>query len=157
MSATSTPPRPGPQPHAPRGHAGPGRYFVVWGLLLLLTALTVGLGRIHLPGGWGLDLALVIATAKSALVVLFFMHLWDHGGANRLVLGTTLVFVALLMGLVLLDNATRYPLTNPPTEATLPLMPPGPEQARSRPRQTPADELPPSRPGPEASEGTSPR
>ncbi len=44
-----------------------------------------------------------IACTKSALVVLFFMHLWDHGGANRLVFATSIVFVALLnplLGLV---------------------------------------------------------
>ena len=108
-------------------HAGPGRYVAVWVALLLFTALTVALGRMHLAGGWGLVVALAIAVVKSALVVLFFMHLWDHGGANRLVLATTLVFVALLMTLVLVDNATRFPLANPPTEATMRLEPPGPD------------------------------
>lgn len=110
-------------------HAGPGRYVAVWIALLLFTALTVGLGRMHLAGGWGLVVGLAIAVVKSTLVVLFFMHLWDHGGANRLVLATTVVFVALLIGLVLLDSATRFPLANPPTEATMRLMPPGPGAA----------------------------
>jgi cytochrome c oxidase subunit 4 len=108
-------------------HAGPGRYVAVWIALLFFTGLTVFLGRMHLAGGWGLVVAMVIAVVKSALVVLFFMHLYDHGGANRLVLATTVVFVALLMGLVLVDNATRWPLTNPPTEATIHLEPPGPD------------------------------
>jgi cytochrome c oxidase subunit IV len=108
-------------------HPGPGRYLAVWLALLVFTAITVGLGRMHLAGGWGLVVALAIAVVKSALVVLFFMHLWDHGGANRLVLATTLVFVALLMGLVLTDSATRFPLANPPTEATIQLEPPGPD------------------------------
>jgi cytochrome c oxidase subunit IV len=117
-------------------HAGPGRYLAVWVALLLFTGLTVGLGRMHLAGSWGLVVALVIAVVKSALVVLFFMHLWDHGGANRLVLGTTLVFVALLMGLVLTDNATRFPLANPPTEATIRLEPPGPEALAPAPPAT---------------------
>jgi cytochrome c oxidase subunit 4 len=108
-------------------HPGPGRYVAVWIALLVFTALTVFLGRMHLAGGWGLVVAMIIAVVKSSLVVLFFMHLWDHGGANRLVLGTTLVFVALLMTLVLVDNATRWPLSNPPTEATLRFEPPGPD------------------------------
>ena len=108
-------------------HAGPGRYLAVWIALMVFTALTVALGRLHLAGSWGLVVAMAIAVVKSALVVLFFMHLWDHGGANRLVLATTLVFVALLMGLVLIDNATRFPLANPPTEATMALEPPGPD------------------------------
>jgi cytochrome c oxidase subunit 4 len=108
-------------------HPGPGRYVLVWAALLVFTALTVGLGRIHLPGGWSIVVAMAIAVVKSTLVVLFFMHLWDHGGANRLVLATTLVFVALLIGIVLLDTATRLPVANPPTEATMGAMPPGPD------------------------------
>jgi cytochrome c oxidase subunit 4 len=59
---------------------------------------------------------------KGALVALFFMHLWDQRGANRLVFLTSLLFVALLIGGVLSDNATRFPLSNPPgTENALPL------------------------------------
>jgi cytochrome c oxidase subunit 4 len=113
-------------------HAGPGRYVVVWIALLAFTALTVFLGRMHLAGGWSVVVAMAIAVVKSGLVVLFFMHLWDHGGANRLVLATTLVFVALLMGLVLIDTATRWPLTNPPTEATMRFSPPGPDALAPR-------------------------
>jgi cytochrome c oxidase subunit 4 len=59
--------------------------------------------------------------------VLFFMHLWDHGGASRIVFVTSLVFVALLIGLVVLDNATRFPLLNPGRGATLLYEPPGPD------------------------------
>ena len=122
--------------HSQQTHAGPGRYVAVWIALMVFTALTVFLGRMHLAGGWGLVVAMAIAVVKSSLVVLFFMHLWDHGGANRLVLATTLLFVALLMTLVLLDNATRWTLTNPPTERTLHLEPPGPE-ALAPPLPTP--------------------
>jgi cytochrome c oxidase subunit IV len=119
-------------------HPGPGRYVLVWIALLFFTALTVGLGRIHLPGGWSIIVAMAIAVVKSTLVVLFFMHLWDHGGANRLVLATTLVFVGLLMGIVLLDNATRYAVANPPTDATLQAMPPGPDVVMPRAPAAPA-------------------
>ena len=52
--------------------------------------------------------------AKGSLVALFFMHLYDQQGANRLVFVTSLVFVSLLIGLTVLDNATRFPLANPP-------------------------------------------
>ena len=65
-------------------------------------------------------LALAIACTKAAVVALFFMHLWDHRGPNRLVLVTSLVFVALLVGLTLLDNATRFPLANPPDSEAAP-------------------------------------
>jgi cytochrome c oxidase subunit 4 len=132
-------PAPGHDRQSVRQHGSVARYLGVWGALVVFTAVTVALARLHLPGGWALAVALAIAVVKSALVALFFMHLWDHGGANRLVLATSLVFVALLMGLVLADNATRFPLANPPTEETLQFMPPGPDPpapappARARP------------------------
>ncbi|HET8540386.1 MAG TPA: cytochrome C oxidase subunit IV family protein [Anaeromyxobacter sp.] len=110
-----------------------GRYAIVWIALLALTILTYALSRLHIPGGWGVVVALSIATAKGALVALFFMHLWDQRGANRLVFVTSLVFVALLIGLTLSDNATRFRLANPPgSEGALPLGPtdyPGPPPA----------------------------
>ncbi|BDG04480.1 cytochrome C oxidase subunit IV family protein [Anaeromyxobacter oryzae] len=95
-------------------HTHAGRYAVIWIALLVLTMVTYWASRVHLPGGWHITVALLIATAKGAMVVLFFMHLWDQQGANRLVFVTSLVFVALLVGLTVLDNATRFPLANPP-------------------------------------------
>ncbi len=99
-----------------------GRYAIVWGALLVFTLLTWGVSRFHLQGGWGLVVALAIAITKGSLVVLFFMHLWDQRGANRLVLVTSLVFVALLIGLTISDNATRFRLANPPgSEGAVPV------------------------------------
>jgi cytochrome c oxidase subunit 4 len=101
-----------------------GRYAIVWIALLFFTVLTYGLSRLHIPGGWGVVVALTIACTKGALVALFFMHLWDQRGANRLVFVTSLVFVALLIGLTLSDNATRFRLANPPgSDGALPLAP----------------------------------
>jgi len=98
------------------------RYALVWVALLVLTFATWGLSRYHIPGVWGVAVALGIAVTKSALVALFFMHLWDQAGANRLVFATSLVFVALLIVIVLSDNATRFPLANPPgSEGALPV------------------------------------
>jgi cytochrome c oxidase subunit IV len=94
-----------------------GRYLAVWVALLVLTVLTYTLARVHLPGAWAGIAALAIAVTKGALVALFFMHLWEQAGANRLVFTTSLVFVALLVGLVIADNATRFPLANPPGSA----------------------------------------
>ena len=102
------------------GHSHVGRYVLVWAGLMFFTGLTYALSRLHIPGGWGVVVALGIASAKGALVALFFMHLWDQAGPNRLVLLTSLVFVALLISLVLLDNATRFPLANPPDAETAP-------------------------------------
>jgi cytochrome c oxidase subunit 4 len=113
---------------------------IVWIALCVFTSLTYGVSRFHIPGGWGVTVALAIAIVKGTLVALFFMHLWDQRGANRLVFVTSLVFVALLIGLTVSDNATRFPLSNPPgTEGALPLgasdydAPPRVPQAAPRP------------------------
>ncbi len=107
--------------------AGSARYWIVWIALLVGTIATFLLSRVHLPSPFHLLVALFIACSKSALVVLFFMHLYDHGGANRLVFATSIVFVALLIGLVVMDNATRFALANPGRGATLRYAPPGPD------------------------------
>ncbi|HET7826075.1 MAG TPA: cytochrome C oxidase subunit IV family protein [Anaeromyxobacter sp.] len=105
-------------------HSHVGRYVVVWAALLVLTLATWALSRLHLPGGWAIFVALLIASSKGALVALFFMHLWDQTGANRLVFMTSLVFVALLILIVLSDNSTRFRLANPPgSEGALPFAP----------------------------------
>jgi len=107
-----------PSSHAAHSHVG--RYLRVWVALMVLTALTWGLSRFHIPGAAGVGVALAIATVKGGLVALFFMHLYDQQGPNRLVLLSSLVFVALLIGLTMLDNATRFPLANPPDAETSP-------------------------------------
>jgi cytochrome c oxidase subunit 4 len=93
---------------------GGARYLVCWSVLALLTALTFGLSAVDL-GRWSLLVALVIAIAKATIVALFFMHLWDHPGASRLVLVTAVVFVAVLSSLVVADVLTRFPLALPPS------------------------------------------
>jgi cytochrome c oxidase subunit IV len=82
-------------------------YVLVWIALLFFTVLTYFTGKQHL-GHWALPLALTIACAKSALVALIFMHLWQSSGMTRLVFVTSLVFVGLLMFFTVGDVATRF-------------------------------------------------
>ncbi|HEU4385058.1 MAG TPA: cytochrome C oxidase subunit IV family protein [Anaeromyxobacteraceae bacterium] len=104
---------------AHRGKAhGAGRYVAVWVALLVLTALTYAVRRYDMQEPWHLVSALLIAVTKATLVALVFMHLWDHGGATRLAVLTSVAFAALLIGLVLVDNATRFPYANPPRAAS---------------------------------------
>lgn len=93
-------------------HSGPGKYVLVWGALMVLTVVTVLTGRMHLPN-FGLLLALVIATVKGTLVAMYFMHLAEHKGANRLVFGTSMLFVVLLLLFTLFDFGTRFRPTLP--------------------------------------------
>lgn len=87
------------------GH-GAGRYFLIWAALLVFTITTVVTGRMDL-GGANLPLAMLIATIKATLVVLFFMHMWEAEGILRLVFGVSLVFVAVLLLGVFGDILTR--------------------------------------------------
>jgi cytochrome c oxidase subunit IV len=113
------------------GH-GIGRYALIWAILLGFTALTVITGRIDM-GAANIFIAMAIALTKASLVVLFFMHLWDTGGVNRLVFVASVLFVAVLMIGVFGDLMTRMPVTLPnggpmpyvshPTAA--PTLPPG--------------------------------
>jgi cytochrome c oxidase subunit 4 len=94
-------------------HVPAWRHVVCWIALLSLTIATYSLSSINL-GEWSLLIALCIAVAKSAVVVLFFMHLWETRGANRLVFVAAIVFIALLIGGILSDVVTRFPPALPP-------------------------------------------
>jgi cytochrome c oxidase subunit IV len=96
---------------------GTGRYFVVWALLLCFTAITVITGRTDL-GSANLPIALLIATIKATLVVLFFMHMTEAPGANRLVFIVSLLFSIVLLIGVFGDLWTRNPMSLPSSAPT---------------------------------------
>lgn len=105
------------------GHHGAGRYWLIWGALLVLTLVTVVTGRMHLPT-FGLALALIIATVKGTLVALFFMHLSEHQGVNRLFFVVSLLFVFLMLAFPLTDLGSRFRGSNPPGSQYSDLQPP---------------------------------
>jgi cytochrome c oxidase subunit 4 len=88
-------------------------YFVTFGVLALCTILTYTAAQ-HNFGEWSFALAMFIACVKASFVVLFFMHLWDQPGPNRLTMSIAFVFVGVLITLTLTDAATRFPLAMPP-------------------------------------------
>jgi len=92
----------------------PALYALVWVGLLALTVATYSLSRVHL-GAWSVAIALTIAGIKASLVVLFFMHLWHQESSYRLVFGTALVFLLLMLAFVVADVHMRFPLANPST------------------------------------------
>jgi cytochrome c oxidase subunit IV len=98
--------------HAQEAGHGVSRYLLVWGLLLVFTGLTVVTGRINL-GTANIFIALLIATTKATLVVLFFMHLWDMGGVNRMVFVVSVLFLVVLLLGVFGDLLVRMPVTLP--------------------------------------------
>ncbi|MBI3182780.1 MAG: cytochrome C oxidase subunit IV family protein [Myxococcales bacterium] len=101
-------------------HRGAWSYGAVWLSLLGFTFLTFFAAKVDL-GTWNIGIALAIASAKSALVVMFFMHLRTHAATNRAFFALAVVFVGLLASLTLADLATRLPTARPGHPALPPL------------------------------------
>ena len=100
--------------HSKAGHKDHGtkRYWIVWAILLACTGLTVWTGRQDL-GGLNIVIALVIATFKASLVVLFFMHMTEAAGTNRIVFITSFVFMLVMIFGVFGDLWTRNEMSLP--------------------------------------------
>lgn len=92
------------QPHP---HVTPTRtYLLVWAALIAMTLLTVYLSYVNL-GEWHTAVGMLIAVTKATLIVLFFMHAL---GASRLVwmvIGTSILFLAIMYAFTFADFATR--------------------------------------------------
>ena len=67
-------------------------YLMVFGTLLVLTIITVGISYLHLPVATAIGLALLVATIKGSLVACFFMHLISEKKLILSVLLLTVVF-----------------------------------------------------------------
>jgi len=92
------------------GHVSPlWLLAAVWGALAALTVLTVAATRIDLGGSWNLWTAMIIATAKAALVALYFMHLRYERGIIAFIFFGTLVFVMFLVSITLMDTTAYQP------------------------------------------------
>src|SRR5688572_5697915 len=105
-------------PHAPAATpAAPGhdahdvrkdviKYLIVFGALLVGTALTVGMYYVHIPSvATTITVALFIATIKAALVAGFFMHLISERKAIYAVMLATVFFFAAMMYLIVWHRA----------------------------------------------------
>lgn len=95
-------------------HVVPPRILLgVFGGLMILTILTVGATWVNL-GPANIWLALFIAVIKAGLVAMYFMHLrWDSP-FNGIILIGAMLFVALFIGIVILDSREYAPNYNPP-------------------------------------------
>jgi cytochrome c oxidase subunit 4 len=88
-------------------HISPAKFYVFILLVLMaLTLLTVGVSYIHL-GKLNLIVAIVIASIKASLVVLFFMHLRYDNKFNALVLIMSLLFIGVFFAYTLNDTDHR--------------------------------------------------
>ena len=73
------------------------RYFIIFGMLGVLTILTVSVSRLDVSHTMHLVLALTIALVKGSLVAAYFMHLLSERKFIFAVLGLTIFFFAVLL------------------------------------------------------------
>jgi len=87
-------------------HGGPSVYAKTLVALLILTGVTIGASYIDLGSG-NVVVALIIATIKASLVVLFFMHLrWDKP-VYGIVAMAGFLFLGIFLMFSLMDQDTR--------------------------------------------------
>lgn len=107
---------PSPKIEVPPHDATMVRYAAVWIALVLLTTAMWGLSRVSL-GPWTLVAALILATIKAGLVVVFFMHLLEARGAIPLVFASGLTLLLVLLALSVSDVQLRFFLAAPHVES----------------------------------------
>jgi cytochrome c oxidase subunit 4 len=81
-------------------------YYKIFGALVILTLVTVGLAQVHL-GEWNFFIAVVIATIKASLVASFFMHLKDDNRFNVLIFVGSLIFMGVFFVYTMNDTQHR--------------------------------------------------
>jgi cytochrome c oxidase subunit IV len=87
-------------------------YVLVFIALMLGTAITVGASYVHM--GWlNTPVAMLIASTKAMLVILFFMHLKDHPKLIKVTFAAAFFFFAILVAHTLSDYLTRGQLGMP--------------------------------------------
>jgi cytochrome c oxidase subunit 4 len=90
-------------------HIIPSRtYYAIWILLLILTGLTAWISTVDL-GPLNTIVALVIATSKALIVVLFFMHVkYTSEKMTKVVIISAVFWLAILLALSMVDYSTRH-------------------------------------------------
>jgi len=83
-----------------------GKLALVLGILLILTAVTVGVSYVDL-GFFNVPLALAIASTKVIFVLLFFMHLKYEGPIINISFISTVTFLIIMIGFTFWDVAFR--------------------------------------------------
>ena len=89
------------------GHIIPSRiYYVIWAILMIGTAITVFAATIEL-GVFNIVVALLIATIKGTLVVLFFMHLRYSDKLTMVTVIASIFWLFILFSLTMTDYISR--------------------------------------------------
>jgi cytochrome c oxidase subunit IV len=120
-------------------------YFTIFGLLMVLTVVTVAVTYVHL-GEFNLAAALAIAITKAFLVIYYFMHMKYSPKLFKVTLGCSFFFLMIMFVITMSDYLSRpthgmpaFPpaaATGSASVATPPLH--APEHAGTEPGATPA-------------------
>ncbi len=84
----------------------PGVYLGIIGTLMLLTFVTIKVATVDL-GRWNIVVALVIATFKAILVVLYFMHAKFSPRRTQLVIIAGIFWLGILLFMTMSDYISR--------------------------------------------------
>lgn len=80
-------------------------FLTVYFVLLILTAVTVGVSYIHVSIKLGIVIALIVASIKATLVAGYFMHLFHE----KPIIFFTLVLTGIFfLAMIILPAATFY-------------------------------------------------
>ncbi|MFO7764891.1 MAG: cytochrome C oxidase subunit IV family protein [Pelovirga sp.] len=81
-------------------------FILVWVALIILTGVTVGVAQFDF-GAANIWIALSVASLKSALVLLIFMHLRQESLLFKIGILTMLVILVIFIGLTFTDVLYR--------------------------------------------------
>lgn len=117
MSATHAPTtRPGyhpegtadlPEEHSATQHVSLATYLIVFAALMVLLIVTVAVAFFVHAGDLNLIIAMIIATIKAALVVLFFMHVKYASRLTKIFVSAAFLWLLILFALIFADYLTR--------------------------------------------------
>jgi cytochrome c oxidase subunit IV len=94
------------------GHIIPARnYVAIWAILMVATAITVFAATLEL-GVFNIVVALLIASIKGTLVVLFFMHLRYSTKLTMVTVIASIFWLFILFSLTMTDYISRAWSTN---------------------------------------------
>lgn len=88
-------------------------YITIFVALMVLTAVTVGAAFVNL-GVFNFSVAMAIAGFKATLVVWYFMHVKYQSHLTKLTVATGLFFLAILLGMMLIDYSSKDFTPMPP-------------------------------------------
>ncbi len=93
-------------------HVSTSSYIVIFVILMVLLAATVGVAYVYL-GEFNIIVAMLIALVKAALVVMYFMHVKYSSKLVWLFAGAGFLWLILLFGITFSDYFTRHWIAQP--------------------------------------------